>query len=169
FNHGDDLMLSKTGFTHSDLLRWQSEYAGRSLNVNGSIMRDTYSTTGLYINFKTKTFGMNGNVVIDADSKASHATGFELGMVNNKVILPTDFNGFDSVSMGDRQGTAAVYGRNTKPGNNWQNGVRMVGASVACFYAGVGTEGTIPPRGFVNAGSQEGFLSYSSVDLLPVD
>ncbi|MFN4623836.1 phage tail fiber domain-containing protein [Klebsiella pasteurii] len=121
--------------------------------------------TGLYINYKTKTFGLNGNVVIDADSKASHATGFELGMVNNKLILPTDFNGFDSVSLGSRQGTAAYYGRNSKAGNNWQNGVRIVGASVACFYAGVGTEGTIPPRGFVNAGSQEGFLSYSSVTL----
>lgn len=132
---------------------------------DGATASTPTGTTGLYINFKTKTFGMNGNVVIDADSKASHATGFELGMVNNKVILPTDFNGFDSVSMGDRQGTAAVYGRNTKPGNNWQNGVRMVGASVACFYAGVGTEGTIPPRGYVNAGSQEGFLSYSSVTL----
>ncbi|MBZ7671725.1 hypothetical protein FML27_09605 [Klebsiella grimontii] len=35
-------MLSKTGFTHSDLLRWQTDYAGRSLNVNGTIMRDTY-------------------------------------------------------------------------------------------------------------------------------
>ncbi|NCF06080.1 hypothetical protein DK872_26885 [Kosakonia sp. MH5] len=32
----DDLMLSKTGFTHSDLLRWQIEYVGRSLKVNGS-------------------------------------------------------------------------------------------------------------------------------------
>ncbi|EDQ8645478.1 hypothetical protein GQ845_003267, partial [Salmonella enterica subsp. enterica] len=38
------LMLSKTGFTHSDLLRWQIDYAGGSLNVNGTIMRDTYST-----------------------------------------------------------------------------------------------------------------------------
>ncbi|WP_445445378.1 hypothetical protein, partial [Citrobacter portucalensis] len=36
------LMLSKTGFTHSDLLCWQSDYAGGSLNVNGTIMRDTY-------------------------------------------------------------------------------------------------------------------------------
>ncbi|EDY2585946.1 hypothetical protein GUO17_004040 [Salmonella enterica] len=35
-------MLSKTGFTHSDLLRWQIDYAGGSLNVNGTIMRDTY-------------------------------------------------------------------------------------------------------------------------------
>ncbi|MBS8914481.1 hypothetical protein KEP63_24520, partial [Escherichia coli] len=42
-NHGDDLMLSKTGFTHSDLLNWQIEYAGGSLNVNGTIMRDTYN------------------------------------------------------------------------------------------------------------------------------
>lgn len=36
-------MLSKTGFTHSDLLSWQIEYAGGSLNVNGTIMRDTYT------------------------------------------------------------------------------------------------------------------------------
>ncbi|TGF61594.1 hypothetical protein DAH37_20465 [Escherichia coli] len=36
-------MLSKTGFTHSDLLNWQIEYAGGSLNVNGPIMRDTYT------------------------------------------------------------------------------------------------------------------------------
>ncbi|WP_156595330.1 hypothetical protein [Citrobacter amalonaticus] len=35
-------MLSKTGFTHSDLLCWQIDYAGGSLNVNGTIMRDTY-------------------------------------------------------------------------------------------------------------------------------
>ncbi|ECH0242390.1 hypothetical protein FPC37_24800, partial [Salmonella enterica] len=38
-------MLSKTGFTHSDLLCWQIDYAGGSLNVNGTIMRDTYSNT----------------------------------------------------------------------------------------------------------------------------
>ena len=44
FNHGDDLMLSKTGFTHSDLLCWQIDYAGGPLNVNGTIMRGTYST-----------------------------------------------------------------------------------------------------------------------------
>jgi hypothetical protein len=27
-NHCDDLMLNKEGFTHSDLLRWQNDYAG---------------------------------------------------------------------------------------------------------------------------------------------
>ncbi|MKU04257.1 hypothetical protein DVF89_22915 [Salmonella enterica subsp. enterica] len=36
-------MLSKTGFTHSDLLCWQIDYAGGSLNVNGTIMRNTYN------------------------------------------------------------------------------------------------------------------------------
>ncbi|EEI5922366.1 hypothetical protein GYC56_005227 [Salmonella enterica] len=36
-------MLSKTGFTHSDLLCWQIDYAGGSLNVNGTIMRDSYT------------------------------------------------------------------------------------------------------------------------------
>ncbi|EDP9817794.1 hypothetical protein OK33_004967 [Salmonella enterica subsp. enterica] len=35
-------MLSKTGFTHSYLLCWRIDYAGGSLNVNGTIMRDTY-------------------------------------------------------------------------------------------------------------------------------
>ncbi|EDV1846644.1 hypothetical protein JJ28_004994, partial [Salmonella enterica subsp. enterica] len=45
FNYGNDLMLSKTGFTHSDLLCWQIDYAGGSLNVNGTIMRDTYINT----------------------------------------------------------------------------------------------------------------------------
>ncbi|MCH9428960.1 hypothetical protein MMO53_03615, partial [Klebsiella quasipneumoniae] len=48
FNYGNDLMLSKTGFTHSDLLCWQSDYAGGSLNVNGTIMRDTYITTPIH-------------------------------------------------------------------------------------------------------------------------
>ncbi|ECF5956186.1 hypothetical protein FNJ09_19850 [Salmonella enterica subsp. salamae] len=35
-------MLGKTGFTHSDLLCWRIDYAGGALNVNGTIMRDTY-------------------------------------------------------------------------------------------------------------------------------
>ncbi|ATI83661.1 hypothetical protein CGA24_00745 (plasmid) [Salmonella enterica subsp. enterica] len=38
-------MLSKTGFTHSALLCWQIDYAGGSLNMNGTIMRDTYKGT----------------------------------------------------------------------------------------------------------------------------
>ncbi|GAL53242.1 hypothetical protein EA14781_020_00330 [Escherichia albertii NBRC 107761 = DSM 17582] len=42
-NHSDDLMFSKTDFTYSELLRWQIDYAGGSLNVNDMIMRDTYS------------------------------------------------------------------------------------------------------------------------------
>lgn len=45
FNHGDNLMLSKRGFTNSDLLHWQIDYAGGSLNVNGTIMRDIYCTS----------------------------------------------------------------------------------------------------------------------------
>ncbi len=42
-NHGDDLVLSKTGFTHSDLLRWQIDYAGGSLKLNGTIMMNGYT------------------------------------------------------------------------------------------------------------------------------
>lgn len=50
FSHGDDPMLSQTGFTNADLLHWQIDYAGGSLNVNGTIMRDTYK-----INFSVYT------------------------------------------------------------------------------------------------------------------
>ncbi|RND22715.1 hypothetical protein EC588_23775 [Klebsiella quasipneumoniae subsp. similipneumoniae] len=35
-------MLSKTCFTHSDILCWQIDYAGGSLNVNGPLYRDAY-------------------------------------------------------------------------------------------------------------------------------
>ncbi|EFH8319109.1 hypothetical protein GH097_23415 [Escherichia coli] len=41
-NHSEDLTLSKTFYTHRDLLRGQIDYAGYSLNVNGSILRGTY-------------------------------------------------------------------------------------------------------------------------------
>ncbi|EDQ1537456.1 hypothetical protein B8Y45_001998 [Salmonella enterica subsp. enterica serovar Javiana] len=44
-------MLSKTGFTHSDPLRWQIEYAGGSLNVNGTIMRGVYRLTSWLLPF----------------------------------------------------------------------------------------------------------------------
>ncbi|PDO84080.1 hypothetical protein BK797_15300 [Kosakonia sacchari] len=43
--HSDDLMLSKTGFTHSERLRWQNEYAGSFLKMNGSIMPGTHTKT----------------------------------------------------------------------------------------------------------------------------
>ncbi|EAA1976488.1 hypothetical protein DOV67_26080 [Salmonella enterica subsp. enterica serovar Java] len=42
-------MLSKTGFTHSDLLCWQIDYAGGSLNVNGTIMWYAYNTNALAV------------------------------------------------------------------------------------------------------------------------
>jgi len=41
FNYSDDLMLNKKSFTHSDLLRWRDEYAGRHLNMNGTITEGT--------------------------------------------------------------------------------------------------------------------------------
>ncbi|PQK96365.1 hypothetical protein CG433_06130 [Pantoea ananatis] len=47
-------MLSKTGFTHSDLLCWQSDYAGGSLNMNGTVIRDTYKITQNEINIAVK-------------------------------------------------------------------------------------------------------------------
>ncbi|WP_343219349.1 hypothetical protein, partial [Salmonella enterica] len=47
--------LSKTGFTHSDLLCWQIDYAGGSLNVNGTIMRDTYTSPCQLLSFTGKS------------------------------------------------------------------------------------------------------------------
>ncbi len=117
-------------------------------------------SAGLYINYKSKVFGANCNAVINPDSKAEHASSVEFGMVNNKFVSPSDFNGVDSVSLGSMRGTAAFYARNTKLGNNWQNGFRSAGAEVAGFYATLGTEGTITPRAFVNAGCTQGYLSY---------
>ncbi|ECH8734440.1 hypothetical protein R455_004720 [Salmonella enterica subsp. enterica] len=50
-------MLSKTGFTHSDLLCWQIDYAGGSLNMNGTIMQDIYTTTPLSASQKPEWLG----------------------------------------------------------------------------------------------------------------
>ncbi|ECH5123609.1 hypothetical protein FPX59_24910 [Salmonella enterica] len=52
-------MLSKTGFTHSDLLCWQIDYAGGSLNVNGTIMRDTYKRNNV-LTLGLHPFSRNG-------------------------------------------------------------------------------------------------------------
>ncbi|EBA6629491.1 TPA_asm: hypothetical protein GB242_22995, partial [Salmonella enterica subsp. enterica serovar Mbandaka] len=52
-------MLSKTGFTHSDLLCWQIDYAGGSLNVNGTIMRDTYISSLI---LKLKSLNQSANI-----------------------------------------------------------------------------------------------------------
>lgn len=53
-------MLSKTGFTHSDLLSLQIDYAGGSLNVNGTIMRDVYKCINI-----NSYFPMCGNTRLD--------------------------------------------------------------------------------------------------------
>ncbi|QJT78903.1 hypothetical protein C0557_01845 [Kosakonia sp. MUSA4] len=37
-------MFGESGFTHGDLLRGHNQYVGRSLKVNSSFKRDTYST-----------------------------------------------------------------------------------------------------------------------------
>ncbi|WP_413734316.1 hypothetical protein ACL2XP_17850 [Sodalis sp. RH21] len=126
---------------------------------DGSTAGVPVGTTGMYINFKSKTFALNGNVVIDLNSKANHASGFELGMVNNKLTSPTDFNGFDSVSLGNNRGTVAFLARNSKIGNKWQNGFRSTGAEVASFFA-AGDNGVNTPRGYVNSGCEQGFVSY---------
>ncbi|AUQ27392.1 hypothetical protein C1O30_21125 [Dickeya zeae] len=38
-------MFGESGFTHGDLLNGHNQYVGRSLKVNGSVYRDTYTST----------------------------------------------------------------------------------------------------------------------------
>ncbi|WP_369149643.1 hypothetical protein, partial [Klebsiella quasipneumoniae] len=37
------LVFGESGFAHGDLLQEHNQYAGRSLNVNGPLYRDTYN------------------------------------------------------------------------------------------------------------------------------
>ncbi|WP_226327771.1 hypothetical protein, partial [Klebsiella quasipneumoniae] len=39
----NDLVFGESGFAHGDLLQEHNQYAGRSLNVNGPLYRDTYN------------------------------------------------------------------------------------------------------------------------------
>ncbi|PQM77070.1 hypothetical protein C5672_23290, partial [Klebsiella quasipneumoniae] len=41
--NGNDLVFGESGFAHGDLLQEHNQYAGRSLNVNGPLYRDTYN------------------------------------------------------------------------------------------------------------------------------
>ncbi|WP_264239290.1 hypothetical protein, partial [Pantoea ananatis] len=43
FQNGDDLVLSKSDLTHSDLLRGHNQYVGRFLKENGPVYRDPYT------------------------------------------------------------------------------------------------------------------------------
>lgn len=45
-------MFSESDLAHSDLLRGNNQYVGRSLKVNGSFCRDTYTPSRL-LNFAT--------------------------------------------------------------------------------------------------------------------
>ncbi|WP_115667355.1 hypothetical protein, partial [Klebsiella quasipneumoniae] len=41
--NGNDLVFGESGFAHGYLLQEHNQYAGRSLNVNGPLYRDTYN------------------------------------------------------------------------------------------------------------------------------
>lgn len=42
--NSNDLVFGESGFTHGDLLQVHNQYVGRSLKVNGSVYRDTYTS-----------------------------------------------------------------------------------------------------------------------------
>ena len=44
--NSDDLVFGESGFAHGELLQGYIQYAGRSLNANGSVKRDTYICCG---------------------------------------------------------------------------------------------------------------------------
>ncbi|WP_323065740.1 hypothetical protein, partial [Klebsiella quasipneumoniae] len=47
--NGNDLVFGESGFAHGDLLQEHNQYAGRSLNVNGPLYRDTYTLASIGI------------------------------------------------------------------------------------------------------------------------
>ncbi|QEY56643.1 hypothetical protein FTX45_18315 [Leclercia adecarboxylata] len=53
-------MFSESDLTHSDLLRGHYQYVGRSLKVNGSFCRDTYSERGALLYSLIGTCKLNG-------------------------------------------------------------------------------------------------------------
>ncbi|HBW8903519.1 TPA: hypothetical protein MFN42_005033 [Klebsiella quasipneumoniae subsp. quasipneumoniae] len=60
-------MFGESGFAHGDLLQEHNQYAGRSLNVNGPLYRDTYNQTIRLMIFSYNlviTFNKNRNFFI---------------------------------------------------------------------------------------------------------
>lgn len=128
---------------------------------NGVAVTPANDGSGIYINIKTKIWAANITSTLDVNSKAVRMTTLEIGFQNQKITSPSDSNGVDMVSLGDKGGTAAYFGRNTKAGNNWKNIFRGAGATEGTVIATNSTYGVVAPYGYVNNTAQ-GYISYGA-------
>ncbi len=69
------------------------------------------SGVGAICNPSTKIWGQNTNVFLDNASLANYATGYEMGVVDNRTGSTGFTWGFDCVSLGSRAGTVAYIQR----------------------------------------------------------
>jgi hypothetical protein len=109
-------------------------------------------TTGCTVNGFTKAWAHNANVYLTATSVAKRATGFELGVVNNRGAL--DFGnqenyiwGFDAVNLGTYEGAIAFIAR---PGSaRFFRGFQCNGATQYGFVV-IDAGANNPQGGFVS-------------------
>jgi hypothetical protein len=154
-----------------------------SWNANGSILTvtawyqfgggGTPSTppngTGCIVNGFTKVWAHNANVFLTTSSFAEKATGFELGVFNNKGALDfaNEINyiwGYDAVNLGTNEGAVAYIARSGSA--NFFRGFQCTNATQACFVAqGTAASGFLSEQ---TSGSPFEFIK-AAVTLFEVD
>lgn len=112
--------------------------------------------TGAYVNPFTKVWAHNANVYLTATSLANEASGFELGVINNKAAPATDgafpkLWGYDAVNIGTYKCEAAYIAR-----GSFFFGYQSQGQDVG-FRADSGTV-----LGFVYYGSSASLRTFTS-------
>ena len=124
---------------------WASD--GTSITVEGWYLASGTSqnsstpsgTATAYVNPITKIWAHNANVLLDGSSHATAATGFELGIVDNKSASSAAFGGshytwgFDAVNLGSGKVQSFFIAR----GSGFV-GLRVDNADNALYYRGTG-------------------------------
>jgi hypothetical protein len=87
--NGDGRLFGESGFTHSDLLRGHNQYVGRSLKVNGSFCRDTYTPMFIHRRGNELHFGLQKIVM----EKLINSNGFNK-FINFSVLNLSNVWGF---------------------------------------------------------------------------
>lgn len=121
------------------LQSWSAD--GKTFNVSGWYQQGNQAAgqvppngTHAVVNVITKVWALNANVEVQAASYGSSATGFELGVVNNKAAWAPGSRevwGFDAVNLGSFRCEAAFIAR-----NDFYYGFTARGAFKACFHTG---------------------------------
>lgn len=105
----------------------------------GGVAGTPAGTDGCVINAFTKVWAHNANVHLVSGSYAPKATGFELGVLNNKGVLDfaaqTNYTwGFDAVNLGTYEGGIGYIARHSSA--KWYRGFQCSDATQAGFYVG---------------------------------